>query len=803
MTTHHGEAFPSPQPASLATLMRALRERARLTQEELAERSGVSVGTVRGLESGRVRRPRTGTMRLLANAIGLNDHECSALVTVARGDPLEDGGILDGARTPTRVRASPAQLPRALADFTGRAGHLKTLCDLLGGDAAPAVVVAAVGGGGGIGKTALAVQVAHLLRQRYSDGQLYAHLRGAAGVDISVADVLAGFLRALDVPAAAIPDSLDERSALYRSCLASQRMLVVLDDARSAAQVRPLLPGSETTAVLITSRSRLADLESAQLIDLDVLTVEEALALLGHVVGQDLVAAEPAAAAQLVHLCGGLPLAVRIAGARLAARPMWSIQALAERLATQHRRLDELATGDLAVRASFELSYRALSADQARAFRLMGALDWDTMPLAAVAALLDVPAAAADRLVELLADGYLLQAVSPDRFEFHDLLRLVARERCVTEESEADRARALTRVLRCYLATLRNAYHHLRRAWQVNHDHTGGYHGQAFADRDEAVHWLETERTNLGALITQACRQPQVPVALSGRILECMRVYQSLGYLADCEHAAHAVLAAALRDHDRSAEATARLMLGCLAGTGRIDFEQAIDELQTSLALSEAIGDLPIWIKSCNMLGCVYLDRGRYDDAARLFGLALERCRRGEDAGGECAALCNLGTTYNHKNEPAHALACLLPAMELAHQTGDPQLEAAVLDDLGITYRQLNRYDDAARCFSRSLDLYRRIEDPWGETLSLLSHAEANLDQGQAEAALGHCQEALKLSQDIGVKYTEARSLLVLGRTYRALGDIEQARTCWRESLAEFEAIRAVEAADVRALLEA
>jgi tetratricopeptide (TPR) repeat protein len=241
--------------------------------------------------------------------------------------------------------------------------------------------------------------------------------------------------------------------------------------------------------------------------------------------------------------------------------------------------------------------------------------------------------------------------------------------------------------------------------------------------------------------------------------------------------------------------------LGCLAGSCGIDFEHAIDQLRRSVALSEATNDLPIWIRSCNMLGCLYFDQQRYDDATRLFGQLLERCQQCNDLGGQGTALCNLGATCNQQDEPAQALAYLQPALELAHQTDDPSLQAAILDDMGTAYRRLHRYDDAARCYADSLDLYRSVDDTEGEALSLLSHAEADLDQGQAEAALGHCQEALKLSQRIGLK-EQARSLLVLGRAYHDLGDIDQARTCWHQSLAGFEAIHAAEAADVLGLLE-
>ena len=291
--------------------------------------------------------------------------------------------------------AEPAQLPADTADFTGRDEQVKLVCDLLAtapGEGRPgAVVISAVAGMGGIGKTALAVHAAHRLRDRFPEGQLFVSLQGASS-PLRPADVLARLLRDLGVPAGAIPADEAERAARYRTLIASRRMLIVLDDARDAAQVRPLLPGTAGCAVIVTSRSTLPSLPGATLLDLEVLDPDEAHALFSAIIGPTRAAAEPDATASVLASCAGLPLAVRIAASRLASRPGWSIAHLAARLADERGRLAELAAGDLAVRASFAVSYDALRPGPARVFRLLGLASAAVLSLPAIAALAGQPA---------------------------------------------------------------------------------------------------------------------------------------------------------------------------------------------------------------------------------------------------------------------------------------------------------------------------------------------------------------------------------------------------------------------------
>ncbi|MFF1869819.1 BTAD domain-containing putative transcriptional regulator [Kitasatospora herbaricolor] len=360
----------------------------------------------------------------------------------------------------------PAQLPPTVADFAGRCAELRKLQDLLRhaadqpGEYAPRVCT--VTGPGGIGKTALTLHAAHRAAAHFPDGQLHADLRGGDRVPAPPTEVLAAFLRALGVPAGAVPAEEEARAALYRSVLAHRRVLVVLDDARDVTQIRPLLPGSGRCAVVVTGRGKLAGLLGAHRLDLERLDHTEAHALFAAIVGRRRAAAEPEATAEVLAACAGLPLALRIAAARLAVRRHWTVAALAARLRDHGRTLDELQVDDLAVRTCFGTSYRRLPApdgsgrtpDPARAFRLLGIAPGSMIGQAAAAALFDLPPRRTEAVLEQLVDVGLLESPAPGHYQLHDLLRLFAAERAAAEESQAARQAAIGRVTDWYLSSL-------------------------------------------------------------------------------------------------------------------------------------------------------------------------------------------------------------------------------------------------------------------------------------------------------------------------------------------------------------
>ncbi|MFG2532933.1 BTAD domain-containing putative transcriptional regulator [Streptomyces sp. NPDC048516] len=400
----------------------------------------------------------------------------------------------------------PAQLPPDIADFAGRAMAVAHLASALRGAAGGrAPVVATLSGLGGIGKTALAVHVAHTVRTHFPDGQLYADLRGT---DLAPADssaVLTHFLRALGVPQSAVPDGLEQKAALYRSLLADRGVLVVLDNARDSAQVRPLLPGAPGCAVLVTSRVRTLALPGARCVDVEVMDEGEALGLLGAIVGAERVAAEPDVARELVATCGGLPLAVRIVAARLVSRPGRSMADLVARLSDERRRLDELRVGDLGVEETFRGGYEALGPGLAHAFRAFALCGMPTFCRGAAAALLDTTDDEAEAAVEMLVDAGLVELHGDDRYRYHDLVGLFARRLGEAHDSPGEREAAQHRFFDYVLATVLTAGRLVRpRHTLPDLLRRPDSPGRALAGADAARDWLGIAHTRLYAAVEKA-----------------------------------------------------------------------------------------------------------------------------------------------------------------------------------------------------------------------------------------------------------------------------------------------------------
>ncbi|MFE7543004.1 AfsR/SARP family transcriptional regulator [Streptomyces platensis] len=399
----------------------------------------------------------------------------------------------------------PAQLPPDIADFTGRREAVAHLASALRGAAGGrAPVVATLSGLGGVGKTALALHVAHSVRTCFPDGQLYVDLQGTGRAPADSGAVLTHFLRALGVAGSAVPDGLEQKSALYRSLIADRRVLVLLDNARDSAQVRPLLPGAPGCAVLVTGRARTLALPGAGRVDVEVMDEAEALGLFGAIVGAERTAAEPAAARELVAVCGGLPLAVRIAAARLASRPGWALADLVARL-SERRRLDELRVGDLGVEATFRVGYEALGPGLAHAFRALALGSLPTFCRAAAAALLDATDDAAEAAVEALVDAGLLEAHGEDRYRYHDLVGLFARRLGERHESPAEREAAQRRCFDHVRATFLTAARLIRPHGippdPLRRPDRPDRSGRALADADAARKWLHAAHPRLYAAV--------------------------------------------------------------------------------------------------------------------------------------------------------------------------------------------------------------------------------------------------------------------------------------------------------------
>jgi DNA-binding SARP family transcriptional activator/transcriptional regulator with XRE-family HTH domain len=368
------------------------------------------------------------TRRFLAEELGVDPRPGLQELQqrILRADP----DLAEPPTGPTEPQAPmvrPAQLPATVPDFTGRASLVAELGDVLASAEGQVMAVSLLAGIGGVGKTTLAVHVAHVVRDRFPDGQLYVDLQGAQGQAAEPGVVLGAFLRALGTADSAIPDTLQERAALYRSTLDGRRVLVLLDNARDAAQVRPLLPGMEGCAALVTSRVQMMDLPGAQVVGLDAMSPQEALRLFTRIVGEERVAKERDMALDVVEACGFLPLAIRIAASRLAARRTWTVAVLAAKLADARNRLDELQAGDLGVRATLDLSYRQLRTEQARTFRMLGAHPSPFITLDSAHHVLNCGPDEAEDLLEELADAGLLTPLDHGRYQLHELAWLYAK----------------------------------------------------------------------------------------------------------------------------------------------------------------------------------------------------------------------------------------------------------------------------------------------------------------------------------------------------------------------------------------
>lgn len=615
---------------------------------------------------------------------------------ILTGDPVLE--------TPTTPGITPAQLPADITDFTGRKAQLATIQHLAATADRCGAPLVAITGKAGVGKTTLAVHAAHRLRVHYPDGQLFVNLRGAQGRPLAPADVLARFLRSLGVDRTAIPDDVEERAALYRSRLADRRLLIVLDNAACEAQLRPLLPGTPGCTVLVTSRARMAGLNGNRPVDLDILEPDQAVELLGRVAGPLRVAAEPGAAREIVRLCGFLPLAVRIAGARLGARPHWRLNRLEADLADEHHRLDTLRLGDLEVRASLALSYDSLDATARRAFRRLALLEIRDFAPWVTAALLDIPQTTAEELVDTLVDMQLLDVAGRDatgalRYRFHDLLRAYARELVAAEEPEADRVAALDRAFGGWLTLAEEAGRCLASsAFAVTFEPGTCWRPDqsvVSAVLTDPAGWFKAERAALVGAVDQAysVESDQLGWALGVRLA---RFFLVRGYYDDWRHVCELMLAGARR---------------------------AVSGGREGVAL-DALGELPRL-------------QHRLDEALDGFEQTLTACGAAGNHDDQTVPNRQLGTTgrmraVHQAGQVDEALPRLENALTHLRELADRRTEAATLRRLGTVHRLQRCYEKATRCFQQVLDAL----DHFGEPLRSGARASSGSGRGLRLAAL-------------------------------------------------------------------
>jgi DNA-binding SARP family transcriptional activator len=673
------------------------------------------------------------------------------------------------ARVPRPVPA-PAQLPADVADFTGREDQIKHLCDLLAsGDAEAdpgAVRIALVAGSGGLGKTSLAVHAAHRVSGSFPDGQLYVDLLGAAPQPLPPADVLARFLRDLGVDGRDIPADDDERAARYRTILAGHRMLVVLDNARDAVQVRPLLPGTASCAVLITTRNRMPDLASTRLVDLNVLDDDEALTLFTRVVGDERPSAEPEATAELLLACAGLPLAIRICAARLNTRSGWTIQTMASRLRDEHRRLDELRVGDMAVRASFQVSFASLPASiqpdgiaPADAFRMLGLWHGPSISSAAAAALFGTPEYLAEDALEALVDAHLLESTSSDRYKFHDLLRVYSSERAVADLSGSVRDAALGRLLTWYMRTADSAAtvvspHRYNVPLDPGSDDPAPL---GFDTAEDALAWYDSERVNIVAATRQASQRGLHEIAW--RLPAPMfSVFNRRGNWADLVTMNRIALDSARQAGNRQGEAWVLNTLGMALGV--IRDSESIGCFEQSLAIRREIGDRRGETQTANNLADAYEALGRGIEAVDLLRRALELNRKVGDRYGEAVALSNLGAALLHLDRAEEAIDFLQQSRDIFAEIGYLDGAGYALHSLGRCYLSLGRDADALDCLQQALASHQAAGNRNRQAVTLRALGLAQSRNGQPAQAWESWNQAVAIFDHLGdsVQAAEVRA---------------------------------------------
>ncbi|GAA2836332.1 BTAD domain-containing putative transcriptional regulator [Nonomuraea rubra] len=763
-------------------------------------------------------------LRALHQAILLDD---TTVLGVAPAGPRPP------APAPVQIQVVPAQLPAEVPAFVGRAGLVAGLTPLLTAKhSAPPVLV--ISGKGGVGKSAAAVHLGHRVTENYPDGQLFADLRGTTSTPATTAEVLSRFLRALDVPYNAQPESPQDQADLYRSLLARRRVLVVLDDARDEQQIRPLLPGGAGCAVLITSRRRLAGLAFAQLTSLDVLGTESALELLGSVVGAERVAAEPAAALEIVRLCGLLPLAVRTAGARLVTRRHWTLAAMAERLADERVRLDELAAGDVAVRASVGLSYRSLDPQAQQAFRRLGLLGTPDFAGWVVAPLLDVPLRDAEDVLERLLDAQLVDSAAVDatgqlRYRLHELLRVFAAECAQAHDTAAERESALSRVLGSWLWLIAETGSRAPSGELELAEFTdSAYPVDARVARlllaDPAA-WLEAEGPALIVAVARAARLDlDVAVCELATALSFAHLFVA-NRLGDWRAALDAALDAARRAGNQQGEA--RLLAGLSQIHFSMDrFEQAREHQTAALAMFRQTGDLrgeavvltglgytcrescllregldhlARSVEAFERLGddlglgaaaraaaAIHLELGDYEDAWQQLDRAMAAYSRSGSRRGQALTLRTRSTVHRALGDYAPAAELAARALEMLREVGEPLMIAYAIQ--AVAKVEIRRGHPAATLPSlvEALEVCRSRSDRYGEALMLRTIGEVHLAEGQLDLAEAHLDQAMAISEEIRTPLPAARAARDLSAVLAARGDTDAAETVLKAALEVF-----------------
>ncbi|EFL29612.1 response regulator [Streptomyces viridochromogenes DSM 40736] len=759
-------------------------------------------------------------LRRLYEQILAGDPEPAAPRSAAPPATAKPAGKSGTATNPPMARQLvPRLLPADLSLFVGRKDEVDEARRLLG-EERPGPVTLLVTGAAGVGKTAFAVRTGHLLASRFPDGQLHADLRGFGDEPAEPFTVLGTFLRALGIPGGTVPAELTDRVHLYRTLLAGRQMLVVLDNAASAQQVSDLLPSGVGCAAVVTSRTTMAELSGRRL-PLGVLDTATGLDLLREMLGRDRTDAEPDPARSIVETCGGLPLAVWVAGARLAARPHWPLAKVARALADEQRKLDELAVGHIAVRASLELTYQQMTPATQRALRMIALLPGPNFAAWALAALLDADLPKAEAVLDDLVEVHLVQISSANatgiRYQLHDLVRLFARERAEQDVQEQDRTAALTRLLGASLHLADLAADALSVDFQGISQLDLASWRLAAAEADQLLAdpltWFNDERQFLIDVAEQALDATDGVAPAAGLATALTTLFQVGSHFDDWERLQNRALKAALSSGDRHSAAKVHRCLGELTTildryTEALDhFEQALQlaegqgptyrasataglayvhrllgqytsaafHFEEAAELAESAGNVNCLVYATNGLGVIDLEQGRVEAAAARFTKCLRVSRVAGYRPGEAQALRCLGQSHRALGAyPAAADAYRL-AVAISEDLGDRLSATHATCWLGDVLVRQGEHREGRRLLARSLWSYREFGNLWGEAATLYALAEAHLAVGRSAPARRRAEAAVSLWRQIGSSRWLAVGLDTLAKAHALAGDHEAA----------------------------
>jgi len=773
---------------SFAELLRRLRTGARLTQEELAEAAGVSPRSVSDLERGINRTARKDTALLLADALSLTGQVRVLFVAAARGrapaaDVLAAGGGSAAGSAP--AAAATQTLPRDIGSFTGREAELGRLLAALSGAAngGPAGIYA-IDGMAGAGKTTLAVHVAHRLAGSFPDGQffvpLHAHTAGQQPVD--PADALASLLLTAGAAVHHIPPGLEARAGRWRDQVAGKAILLLLDDAAGHEQVRPLLPGTAGSLVLITSRRRLTALEDATVLSIDTLSPAEAAALLARLADRPDLGPDADATAEMARLCGYLPLAIGMLGRQLKHHPARGGPEVAAELASARDRLAVMRAENLSVAAAFDLSYRDLTTDQRRLFRRLGLVPGPDIDAYAAAALDDTGVESARGRLDELYDHHLISEPAAGRYQLHDLLRQYSR--ALAAEGEPTDAGAAARLVNYYAHVAAAASKHIA-TWTTAGDRPppGSPPGSApeLATADEAAAWLEAERPNLHAAVDLAAEtMPRYAVAIATAMGGFLR---ARGHWDQAAGQYQTALSAARRAGDRPGQAGTLDELGLLQQL-RGDYPAATATLAQAAALYGDLGDERSQAHALNHLGLVHQDTGDYQGAAASHRQALALARAAGDPLAEAVSLTDLGQVQQLTGDYPAAVASHTQALAMFRSLNSRFDEADALCQLGFAALTMEDYPAAASYLHQSLDQFRDLGDQLGQAWARHGLGDLQRATGDYQAASASLNQVLRLYQDLGRRLGEAEALNSLGGLSRAASAAGEARHYHSQALA-------------------